>query len=434
MAFTDDKMAVLQINTLDGAGGAAAVARRITDELRARGYSCDMLVGSKQTTACFVHTFDHGINQSTADHCWHNGLLYYEYQGSHQLISHPAVQHAGLLHFHNLHGGYFNPFSLALLSNTKPSIWTLHDMQPLTGHCAHSFGCGRWVTGCHTCPALDTYPGVLTGSTHLLWQHKKAIYDESLLTVVVPSEWLRRKVQCSILSGHPLELICNGVDTDVFRPTAMHKARKALGLPADCFLIGAVADFGPTANPWKGGEYAMRAMEAVWSRWPDAYYLDIGAQRPPLYKRVLSTGRIDDPARLALMLSALDVFLYPSLADTCPLVILEALACAVPIVAFATGGVPELLDDGVEGRVTPYRDEAQLIRALFDTLENSEMRERFRAAGRARALARYRHKAAVDRYEQVYHETIERFERIAASAGERRLSPALTALMLRPVP
>lgn len=184
------------------------------------------------------------------------------------------------------------------------------------------------------------------------------------------------------------------------------RAREVIGLPPDAKLVGAVADCGPTANPWKGGQYAVKAMEAAWKRWPEAYYLNIGGLSAAIHDRILSIRRIDDPATLAIVLSCLDVFLYPSLADNCPLVILEALACGVPIVAFETGGIPELLEDGIEGRVIEYRNEMQLAAALCELLERNDLQRQFGTAARARAVGSFRLEQTIDHYERVYQKSL----------------------------
>src|SRR3990172_6801419 len=61
------------------------------------------------------------------------------------------------LHLHNLHGGYFDLRALPALTARVPAVLSLHDAWLLSGHCAHSFDCGRWETGCGECPALWIY-------------------------------------------------------------------------------------------------------------------------------------------------------------------------------------------------------------------------------------------------------------------------------------
>jgi len=64
----------------------------------------------------------------------------------------------GIVHAHNLHGGYFDLRVLPWLSRQVPVILTLHDAWLLAGHCAHSFDCQRWKSGCGQCPNLSIPP------------------------------------------------------------------------------------------------------------------------------------------------------------------------------------------------------------------------------------------------------------------------------------
>ncbi len=80
-----------------------------------------------------------------------------------------------------------------------------------------------------------------------------------------------------------------------------------------------------------------------------------------------------------------DVALVPSLWESCPYAVLEAMAAAAPIVAAAAGGVPELIGDGREGLLAPVGDVEALSGAVLRLLEDRSLAERLAAAARARA-------------------------------------------------
>src|SRR5690606_4087025 len=103
------------------------------------------------------------------------GWLDYDFIGSHKLVNHPLMDQVDLLHLHNLHGGYFNLLSLPALTSVKPVVWTLHDMQALTGHCAYSMSCDLWKSGCGHCPDLQAYPSIQADTTASLWADKQKI-------------------------------------------------------------------------------------------------------------------------------------------------------------------------------------------------------------------------------------------------------------------
>jgi hypothetical protein len=240
---------ILHINTHDSAGGAAKVAWRLAGWQRARGDSAGLLVGCKRDLETpHSISFDPRPCPWRQGSCARNGELFYEYQGSHLLG--PAAATHQFLHLHNLHGGYFNPFSMPLLANLRPTVWTLHDMQPLTGHCAHSFQCERWATGCGECPHLDTEPALQVDRTSQLWREKAAIYQRSPVQLVVPSRWLLEKVQRSVLGQLPVHLIPNGLDPEAFQPRGLALHAGSVGGHAQPLSAGVLRQH--RQRSWRG--------------------------------------------------------------------------------------------------------------------------------------------------------------------------------------
>lgn len=397
---------LVHINTKDSGGGAAGLAWALMSAQRMQGLDARFVSGCRHCDVAFSEQFPIAPDRDLESLCKTEGLLDWEFQGSHELVRHSSIVGADLLHFHNLHGGYFHPFSLFLLSQLRPCVWTLHDMQALTGHCAHAFNCKRFVTGCFTCPDLNVYPSVAKDRAATLWQWKAWVSERSPLSLVVPSEWLRRKVSCSFLSHHPIEVIPNGVDLSVFRATPKSRARELLNLPVDGLIIGAVADGGPTGNPWKGGEYVADVLQKLWHQYPDLYYLNIGGLSQYEHPRLLSVQKVDDTHVMALLLSALDIFFYPTVADNCPLVVIEALSCGTPVVAFNTGGVPELIRNGKTGFVTPYRDGTAIFKATEQLINDGLLRQEFSLAAVADSMERFGFDRMVHRYSGFYEQVI----------------------------
>ncbi len=405
-----DQRSILHINTHDAAGGAAKVAARLAAWQRDRGATASMLVGHRcDPDAPNAANFDLRPDPQLAPFCHESGAQFYEFQGSHLLG--PAIATHQYLHLHNLHGGYFNPFSVALHANLRPTVWTLHDMQAFTGHCAHAFDCESWITGCGRCPRLDIEPALPADRSRALWLGKDAIYSRTQLEIVVPSRWLRDKVTKSILRHLPVHLIPNGTDTQVFAPSDRRAARRAFGLPETGLLIGAVAHGGAIANQWKGWQFSETVLAATLQRYPDLHYVSIGGEQGLEHPRVLQLPRIDDEARLAQAYSALDLFLYTPVADNCPLVVIEAMACGIPVVTFATGGIPELVRDGRDGLVVPQGDTRALAEAVATLIEAPELRQRMARQARDRAVAQFDRAPIATRYDAVYNTAQTRFSR-----------------------
>ncbi|UCG46527.1 MAG: glycosyltransferase [Phycisphaerales bacterium] len=396
------RLSIVHVNTHDFAGGAAKVAWRLAEAQRGAGHDSKMVVGEKTTNSPHSFSFPIETDRSLRSRCVREGRLYYEHHGSHKLIYNPLLRSAHIVHLHNLHGGYFNPFSISALSHLKPTVWTLHDMQAITGHCAHSFDCQRWENGCGQCPYPGIYPDIRVDTSEQLCRDKQQIYDNSYLTIVTPSRWLKDKVERSILRNHPVELIYNGVDTDVFKPYDKRRSREKFGVPADALVIGAVAHFGALKNSWKGGNYTRSALNALRNKLDDFVFVNIGGECRTDDPRIMNIPLITDENELAQAYSALDIFLYTPVADNCPLVVLEALSCGIPIVTFDTGGVPELVRDGVDGLVTAYTDVAAVTAALKRLTADPDMRAECGRNARLRATAEFDHKVIAARYQRLY--------------------------------
>ena len=181
-----------------------------------------------------------------------------------------------LIHLHNIHGGYFQTNLLPKLSKIAPIVWTFHDMFPITGHCAYSFECEKWKTGCGNCERLDIYPSIQKDRTKFLWNYKNKIFNAADFTIVTPSLWLKKCVEESFLKNKDIRLIYNGINLETFRKTDKAEARNELGLPQNKKIILFSAD-GGVKNPFKGGEFDFEAFEKLKNR-NDILFLNIGGK------------------------------------------------------------------------------------------------------------------------------------------------------------
>ena len=234
--MTDGPMRVLQVNLLDGRGGAAQVAWNLHCAYRARGLSSYIAVSRKLGGDQDVLEIPHekykpaytrylfrlgrkletlsvqgpriGLGRLGGYLVWlSEGAARLEvYRGREDFYA-PGTKHllelfkapVNILHLHNLHKdwntdrrSYFDLRALPWLSRRVPVVLTLHDAWLLSGHCAHSMGCERWITGCGTCPDLDSYPALRRDGTAYNWKRKQAIFAQSRLYVTTPSQWLMK--------------------------------------------------------------------------------------------------------------------------------------------------------------------------------------------------------------------------------------------------
>ena len=375
--MTEQPLRILQVNTADLGGGAERVAWNLHRTYRAQGHQTWLAVGQRYSTDKDVLPFaaqTRGVPRLRAFHrpvfgsvravdvvrwlsrpqgfrAWWHGEEDFEFPASWRLLDLPPVT-PQIVHAHNLHGGYFDVRMAPSLSRRVPLFLTLHDAWLLSGHCAHSFDCERWKTGCGHCPDLGIYPAIRKDATAFNWQRKHALYAQSRLYVATPSRWLMRKVEQSILAPAIIEaqVIPNGVDLSVFHPANQQDARREMGLPADGEILLCAAHT-IRRNMWKDYRTLQRAVTVVGERRAHRGrpLLLIGLGETASATR-LGAAHVQfvpyqhDPAIVARYYQAADVYLHASRADTFPTTILEALACGTPGVATAVGGIPEQIN------------------------------------------------------------------------------------------
>ena len=208
-------------------------------------------------------------------------------------------------------------------------------------------------------------------------------------------------------------MVCipNGADTSIYRPLDQQEARRLLGLPQDALLVGGCAD-GGLANPWKGGRYALETILELKKTFPSLYFLNIGVKSTPTELQgagwVQHIRYVHEPAKLARLYAALDLLLYPTLADNHPLVCIESLCCGTPIVGFATGGVPEIVRDGLDGLLVSTHDGTALTKAAATLLQDTTLREKMSKEAEISAAQRFNLELFTQRYEKLYGEVLER--------------------------
>ena len=435
-------LTVVTVSTADQLGGAERVARRLHAGYAALGDDAWMAVGAKRTTdaqvveipnqsrrSLWARTFmraaaafpDRGagfrVRRLLRDVIaepgrWlerRQGIEDFNYPGT-MAIAGVAGRPADAFHLHNLHGGYFDLRALPALSALAPTMVTLHDAWMLSGHCAHSFACERWSTGCGSCPALWIYPAVPRDATAANWLRKREIFSQSALFVATPCEWLAERVRRSVLMPaiRELKVIPYSVDLTSFHAGDRVEARRTLGLDPARPVVVLLADaFAPMG--WKDTAALTDALERLGADPSTGAWQvrAIGREQPPRRFGALTVtfvSRIDNDGLMATWFRAADLYVHPARADTFPNAVLEAQACGAPVVATAIGGIPEqiVITPGAEtGALVPMADGAALAAAMRGLLGQPPAERR--AIGERAALHVARRFGATREAER-YHE------------------------------
>ena len=119
--------------------------------------------------------------------------------------------------------------------------------------------------------------------------------------------------------------------------------------------------------------------------------------------------QVDDTREgLETFYQAADILVYPTKADNCPLVPMEAMSCGLPVVSTRVGGVPEVVSNGVTGYVTPPGDAAEFSRALEALLFSPSLLSAMGAAAVARVRDNFTMERMSNEYLRLYDETCKR--------------------------
>jgi len=401
-------MNVLHINQSDCLGGGAIAAYRLHQGLLHQGIASKLLVGQVTQTDPFIvaipRTPFRKKLQNLADIL---GLNYVTQWGTQAIVKHPFYQEADVLNFHNLHGGYFNYLFLPYLTRHKPGIYTLHDMWSFTGHCSYSFDCNRWQKGCGCCPYLNIYPAIKRDSTAIEWRLKNWVYHHAHLTIVTPSRWLMNQVQSSMLNHLEIHHIPNGVDLETYRPMEKEWCRYFLGIGDKKYvLLTSSLNFH---DPRKGSRLLIQALNLLpITLKKETIVMAMGTAgnvlKTGVDMAVYPLGYIQLDQLKAGIFAAADVFILPTRADNLPLVLQEAMACGTPLIAFAVGGVPELVRPGITGLLAEPENPQDLAHQIEQMLVNEGYRQQIARNCREVALQEYDLGQQARRYMALYQQ------------------------------
>jgi len=403
---------VLHISTSDNLGGSGRSAYRIHTGLKRLGVRSRMIVGTKATNDGDVELIARGPSLQKLD-AWSNritGRLSYQYlfyPSSWALLRRAWLRQADVVQLYNTHGGYFSHTVLPLISRRRPIVWRLSDMWPMTGHCAYSFDCEGWKTGCGSCPILSDQPELYRDTTALLWRIKNWLYARSALTIAAPSKWIAGLAKESPLLGRfDVELIPNGLDTDIFRPLPKEAAREHFGIAGSEKVI--LFSAHSILDKRKGGAVLQEALERLAEMdHPSGITLlvvGLGADhwkvQSPFKVKLLDHLKTDE--ELATLYSAADVFVLPTLAENLPNGVLESMACGTPAVTFDVGGCSDAVRHMETGYLAKYRDGEDLGRGLKLILSDPDLRQRLGKNSRKVVEAEYGIQLQAQRYKNLY--------------------------------
>lgn len=411
-------MRILILSAYDQKGGAAIAAFRLASALKKHSKAeVHLLVKEKTSNEDWVVQSRTGLLASLMnkwDEAWERLLFMQKekdpsvrFQFSlantgQKLRDHKLVKQADIIHLHWVNQGFLSIDEIAHLQQlNKPVVWTLHDMWAFTGG-EHYTESDSYQHEAGNSEMLKN-PGP-NDLSHLLWKKKKEAYQR--LDFVTCSHWLKSLAKSSsLLKDFSVEAIPNPIDIHFFSKKEL-KVRKYSEESKLNILFGAFN----ISDPRKGFKYLVEALSSFPSEILDQLNMLVVGKSEGIesYKLKLSYSLLGpmNPADMPDLYSESDLMIVPSLQDNLPNTIMEAMACSCPVIAFNTGGIPEMIEDEVTG----YLAEKASVNSLKDTiqkfLDNPNKNEMGEAA-RKRVEERYAEEVVAKEYLDHYKKLLE---------------------------
>lgn len=403
-------MKVLQINVRLQEGGAARIALDLHRQLNDSGIESRFAYGwgEKGGRSLFEANVPFGFQVGQQIQVASNMLLHRVMGidcvppvGLARRALVEAIRWADVIHLHVIHS-YFLPIGWLIKELTcahKPVVWTAHDYWMLTGRCASTEGCEGWKNGCGCCRTQENYPPSLMDLSASQFAFKRASLARlgSSLHVVSPSEFVAE----SIREGFPgldVRVIPNWIDSEFEMALCeVQMSNAPMDFAAEKIKVLVVAN--DLSDPTKVDRELINKLMEV-------HHIEIhtvGQNSPFVAAGVVNHGRISQRTRMVEIITAADVALFTSVKDTFGLVMIEALACGVPVFAVDSSAAREVLR--VIG-IRPIENKLKIV----NLLRNRELPSCY--SGMSRAVLRddisrhFGQAVAVSRYVAAYEEAM----------------------------
>jgi len=347
---------------LSSTGGAAIAGNRISDALRTNGAEVIQLSSdgrnAKEQRALFngkkfsaLHNlFSPFIPSSYAKSLTDNNL-------NHQFRKFLQQEKFDAINIHNLHSAGW-PISLVSTAlEFAPVVWTLHDCWSFLGsfYPAH-------------CPTpSEPYELELKS----FWRSIESRSDKHSLTAATPSDWMNKQASSTYWNGFTVKTIHNPVPKSFFEPLDRESCKKTLGLSLQKPTILCIA--GNLNEERKGGPILKEILE---SDAKDQFqFLLIGEGNQFNDPKIKSLGYVQDEITLRIAYHAADVLLHPALVDNLPNTVAESMSCGTPVLAFYTGGLPEMVGSDKSGWLVKEMNSNAMVEQLKSVLQSKQAYE-----------------------------------------------------------
>jgi len=311
-----------------------------------------------------------------------------------------------IYHFHDI-SRTFSPISMRWLSKRCPVVWTFHDCSAFTGGCLYPMGCEAFKTRCGNCPQLDLWPlKTKIDATGLMYNFKKETASAKLFIPIAPSQWMADEAMKSGMFDERPRVIPYSVDTDFFRMLSVEMIRDILLLPQDRFIV--LLNVHNIADARKGVADAIEAIQLVNPRPLVVALGTVDPESKKLFRNIDTRflGYVSDRHLLSQYCSAADVLLFPTYADNLPNAVLESMASGTPTIGYSTGGMPDMVEHGLNGWLAETGDIKGLSEGLSQAQSSPVLLQQWSIDCRKKAESQFSKLSFVRAHTSLYDEII----------------------------
>ena len=418
-------MKVLLVGKSTKNGGAAIASYRLMEILRESGVDVKMLVQEEDNNDESVFSTTRSMLKN-----WINflrfvleRLLFLRHEKNKEvrflfsmantgerLVRNKHIREADIIHLHWVNAGFLSLASLKeLLDLGKPIVWTFHDMWAITGGCHHALSCERYKQACGECLYLKK-PGK-NDLSHRLWLKKNRVFRDRNITVITPSQWLGACVrESSMFSQMEVHTIHNPIDQTKFIPVEREDACRDLGLdPSKKYILFGAAS---VRNLYKGFNFFLDAIRQM-SKDPEAVegveivlFGKIGGDVEQMFPlKVHNIDYISSMQTMVELYSVAHLYASSSLQDNFPSTIAESMLCGTPVVAFRTGGIPEMIAHLEDGYLARHKDVVDLAEGMKWVLSNDSYQALSDMARKA-AVRRFSRERSAEKHVELYRKLL----------------------------
>jgi len=260
----------------------------------------------------------------------------------------------------------------------------------------------------HGIPYINTIYGeevYLSNRYHTVWALKMLVNNSSK-TVTISSATLKSCIDVA-LNEEKLEIIPFGVDTEFFRPIDVPKNENVFQILSVGYLIER-----------KGFEYLIRAIPTVLEKHKNVRLKIVGSgplkeKLKSLIKEIGLKNSIEiiknvSDEKLLKIYNTSDLFVLPSIVDSqgntegLGVVLLEAMACELPVIGSNVGGISDIIEDGETGMLVGEKNVSGLYKSIIGLIENENLKKKLAIKGRELATGNFSWDKVAEEYMKIY--------------------------------